>query len=66
MAILTLLLTSALDRSAIFLTVLAGRTVKIGAVREVPGSNPGGPNQKIHRSIGSHPKIPHHLKLVSG
>ena len=51
MAILTPLLTSALDRSAIFLTVLAGRTVKIGAVREVPGSNPGGPNQKLHRSI---------------
>ena len=51
MTILAPLLTSALDRSAIFLTGLAGRTVKIGAVREVPGSNPGGPNQKLHRSI---------------
>ena len=52
MAIFTSVLTSALDRSATFLTVLAGRAVKIAAVREVPGSNPGGPNQKIHRSIG--------------
>ena len=44
MAVLAPLLTSALDRSAIFLTVLAGRTVKIAAVREVPGSNPDGPH----------------------
>ena len=51
MAILTRLLNSALDRSAIVLTVLAGRTVKIAAVREVPSSNPGGPNQNIHRSF---------------
>ena len=51
MAIFSSVLTSALDRSATFLTVLAGRTVKIAVVPEVPGSNPGGPNQKIHRSI---------------
>ena len=51
MAIFSSVLTSASDRSATFLTVLAGRTVKIGAVREVPGSNPDGPHQKLHRSI---------------
>ena len=51
MAIFSSTLSSALDRSATFLTVLAGRTVKIAADREVPGSNPGGPNQKLHRSI---------------
>ena len=51
MAILFPLLTSALDHSAIFLTDLAERTVKIVVVREVPGSNPGGPNQKLQRSL---------------
>ena len=51
MAILAPILTSALDHSAIFLTDLAGRTVKNCRSPRGPRFEPGRPQTKIHRSI---------------
>ena len=51
MAIFSPALTSALDHSATFLTVLAGRTVKNSGSPRGPRFEPGRPQPKIHRSI---------------
>ena len=51
MAIFSPALTSALDHSATFLTVLAGRTVKNSGSPRGPRFEPGRPQTKIHRSI---------------
>ena len=51
MAIFSPAVTSALDHSATFLTVLAGRTVKNCRSPRGPRFEPGRPQTKIHRSI---------------
>ena len=47
-----MILHHASDRSAKFLTVLAGRTVKISASPKGPRFESRRPQQKCHRSIG--------------
>ena len=53
MAIFSSVLTSASDRSATFLTVLTGRTVKNRRSPRGPRFEPRRPQTKIHRSIES-------------
>ena len=72
MAIFSSVLTSASDRSATFLTVLAGRTVKNCRSPRGPRFEPGRPQTKIHRSISSISYFllqrcqPTHSELVAG